>query len=130
MLFLVAYNSVTGVRRIINIFRERGMSKSAQLNLVLLWDRTYNVDFIAVEMHAFLSWAASDIKSSTRTKLFDTGDRKGKYNMITGIPALQYTFEKELFEFPYYDDYSKNFVNALFAELKMLSKSSHDDLAD
>ena len=50
--------------------------------------------------------------------------------MITGIPALQYTFEKGLFEFPYYDDYSKEFVNALFAELKMLSKSPHDDFAD
>jgi len=50
--------------------------------------------------------------------------------MITGIPALQYTFEKWLFEFPYYDDYSKEFVNALFAELKMLNKSPHDDFAD
>ena len=50
--------------------------------------------------------------------------------MITGIPALQYTFEKGLFEFPYYDDYSKEFENALFAELKMLSKSPHDDFAD
>lgn len=81
-------------------------------------------------MHAFLSWAAQDIKSMTQAKLFDTGDKKGKYNMITGIPALQYTFEKELFEFPYYDDYSKEFVNALFAELKMLNKSAHDDLGD
>jgi hypothetical protein len=112
------------------MFRDRGISKTAQLNLVLLWDRTYNVDAIAVEMHAFLSWAAQDIKSGTHTKLFDTGDKKGKFNMITGIPALQYTFEKEHFEFPYYDDYSKEFVNALFSELKMLSKSVHDDFAD
>lgn len=130
VLLLIAYNSVTWVRKCINIYRERWLRKEAQLNLVLLWERTYDIDAIAVEMHAFLSWAAQDIKSMTQAKLFDTGDKKGKYNMITGIPALQYTFEKELFEFPYYDDYSKEFVNALFAELKMLNKSAHDDLGD
>lgn len=93
-MILLAYNTKTGMRRCINMFRDRGLNKTAQLNLVLLWDIQYNVDFIAVEMHAFLSWAASDIKANTRTKLFDTGDKKGKYNMVTGIPALQYTFEK------------------------------------
>lgn len=129
-LVLVSHNSVTWLRKIINMYRERWISKTAQLNLVLLWERTYNVDAIAVEMHAFLWWAAQDIKATTQAKLFDTGDKKGKFNMITGIPALQYTFEKGLFEFPYYDDYSKEFVNALFAELKMLSKSPHDDFAD
>lgn len=58
------------------MYRERGLSKTSQLNLVLLWDRTYIVDAIAVEMHAFLSWAAQDIKAGTQTKLFDTGDKK------------------------------------------------------
>lgn len=129
-LILIAFNTITSERRIINMYRERWLSKTAQLNLVLLWERNYNIDAIAVEMHAFLSWAAQDIKNNTKAKLFDTGDKKGKYNMITGIPALQYTFEKKLFKFPYYDDYSKEFVNALFWELKMLNKSLHDDFSD
>lgn len=129
-LICIAYNSVTGKRRCINMYRERWLKKWAQLNLVILWERQYNADAIGVEMHAFLAWAASDLKASTRAKLVDTGDKKGKYNMITGIPALQYTFEQGMFEFPYYDDYSQGLVNILFAELKMLSKSAHDDLAD
>lgn len=64
------------------------------------------------------------------SRLFDTGDKKGKYNLDTGIPSLQYTFEKWQYKFPYYDDYSKEYTNAVFQELKALNKSSHDDLGD
>ena len=127
----VAFNGITWERRIINIFRERWLSKTAQLNMVLHWDRTYEANFIAVEMHAFLGWAAQDLKGgSTMTRLFDTGDKKWKYNIDTGIPSLQYTFEKGHYRFPYYDDYSKEYTNTLFQELKALNKSSHDDLGD
>ena len=130
-LVCVAFNGVTWERKIINIFRERWLWKWQQLNMVLHWDRIYEANFIAVELHAFLGWAAQDLKNSTTmSRLFDTGDKKGKYNLDTGIPSLQYTFEKWQYKFPYYDDYSKEYTNAVFQELKALNKSSHDDLGD
>lgn len=130
-LIAVAHNTITGKRRCLNIYRERGIKKTSQLNMVKLWAMIYEADFIGVEKHAFLSWALSDLKNSSMlAKLYDTGDTKGKYNMDTGIPSLQYTFEQEKYEFPYGDDYSKELVNALFTELKALNKANHDDLAD
>lgn len=126
----VSYNTDTGQRKIINMYRERGMKKISQLNMVKLWCHKYQFNALGLEMHAFLAWAKQDLENNIFGKIVDTGSRKGKLDKAEGLPSMQYVFEKKQYEIPYGDDYSKSIVNAMTAEFTNLKTSPHDDLAD
>lgn len=116
----IVYNTITGKRRILNMYRERGLSKMQQFNMLRIWDIRYEADKVGLETFAFLAWAKQDLSDELQKKIVDTSGKKGKMDVQTGIPSLQYEFEKEMFIVPYGDDLSKSIVNILFSELKNL----------
>jgi hypothetical protein len=126
----IAYNTQTGQRRFLNIFRERGIKKQVQLNYLIIWNDKYNADHIGTEKHAFLAWVWQDLPERVARKIVDTWVHKSKYDLFEGIPSMTYEWEKGLFTVPYGDDYSKAMANILFGELKDLSNANHDDVAD
>lgn len=129
-LAVIRYNRITGKRKILNLYRDRGLSKIAQLNLVRIFQLKYNVDKIAMEWFVFLEWAKQDLSEDLWHLIVDTSSRKGKLDVKEWIPSLQYEFEKGMYIVPFWDDYSMTMANIFFSELKNVQNTKHDDVAD
>lgn len=125
----MVYNKITHKRRILNLYRERWVSKWKQLWYVILWSDKYNATYICLEVPWFLSWAKSDVSDQTTKKLLDTTSWQWKFDISTWIPSLQFEFEKWMIELPYWDLYSQTQVKIFETELKFLWQT-HDDVAD
>lgn len=126
----ILYNTQTGQRRLLNAYRDRGIKKIVQLNLLKIWAIKYNADFIGTEKHWFLAWVGQDMPKNVADILVDTGSHRGKFDLFEGIPSMLYVWEKKLYSIPYADDYSRATANILFSELRELASADHDDVAD
>lgn len=128
---VLSYNTISRKRRVLNIYRERGIKFSSQLAMTRLWMSKYQCDYLAIETHGFLDTARQELEAELKdVPIFDTGSKAGKFDKYTGIPSMLYAWEKDFFEVPYADTMSQTMANILFGELNELGKSAHDDVAD
>jgi len=134
----VAINTNTGVRKLLNVYYERGLPYSEQLFITRQWIDKYHASAACMELHGFLDVYRQELEralQSGENKTFpieDTGSRQGKFDKFSGIPSMIYTWERKLWAIPYGDENSIQKANILFSQLKELGKSqhSHDDVAD
>lgn len=130
-LVAVAFNPSTKKRRILNIYRERGIGFTQQINMTISWYYKYSADALCTEKHGFLE-IFNQITNlvTTDINIVDTGNSAGKFDKIKGIPSMQWAWQSNLFEVPCGDETSLGLANILFEELNQLDKASHDDVAD
>lgn len=133
----VSLNLETGIRKLLNLHYERGISYSDQLFITRQWIEKFHASAACMELHGFLDVYRQELQRQLQTgenknfPIEDTGSRQGKFDKFAGIPSMIYSWERKLWEIPYGDEISVEKANVLFNQLKELGKSnSKDDVAD
>lgn len=127
----VALDLDTKKRRVLNIYRERGIKFSDQVSFAISWYYRYQADGLCTEAHAFLDIFNQVIGSvASDVKIVDTGSNSGKFDKIKGIPSMKWEWEKGLWVVPCGDEMSLTMATRLFLELNQAERADHDDVAD
>lgn len=127
----ISMNLETKKRKVLNLYRERGIKFSDQVSFAISWYYRYQAKGLCTEAHAFLDIFNQIINDVAKDiKIINTGTNSGKFDKVKGIPSMLWEWEKELWEVPCGDETSLLTCNQLFSELNLGERSKHDDLAD
>ena len=124
---------------ILNIYRERGLTYSQQIDIVKRLEDAFSPESIRVENNQYQK-VFSDLLRDAGVKNVTDGatTEKNKYSFSIGIPAVAVLFEQLRIKIPYYDKdiYTKNLAELIIAEFnsmtfnknKLQATNGHDDI--
>lgn len=116
-----------GTRRILDIFRERGLTPKQTLDIIRAKARSFNPTAITLENNLFQSLYEQKLISSTDLPVYGHTTGREKMDVFKGVPSLSVLFENGKFILPAGDDRSARLSNILANELVGLGIETHDD---
>ena len=138
VIIVVAWDSLTGRRRILDIRREKGLSLTAQVELICDLAARHRITLGMVEDNGFQQWLIDALwqRPETRSRIFGhrTGAHKG--DLRDGVPRLALEFAAGSWVIPSGDAASLRLARRFQAELaafgykdgRLAGVGEHDDM--
>ena len=126
---VVGVNPERTKKRIVSIFRERGLTFHNQLLVAERWADYFKVKLIVVENNAYQDAFHQELKRTTFLPIQPfTTTALNKNDLETGLPRLAVDFEKGLWTIPYKGGNTRELCGALVNELSVYPIGKHDDM--
>lgn len=128
VIMAVAVEKKINKRKIIGMFRKKGISFNSQLLTIQKWLDFFQPNLTYVETNAYQMALKQELDRTTSHKIeaFTTSAIK-KADLEIGLPKLSVEIETGRWAFPYKDEISKQFTDILVNELKSCPVNDHDD---
>jgi hypothetical protein len=98
---IMAYDSSTDHRTVLNVIRQRGMTLQAHIDMLQDIEESYRPVHVKIEKNAFQRWLEQEATGALRNMPIsghNTG--KEKSDMREGVPSLRLMFERRLITIP------------------------------
>jgi len=124
----LACDRAANIKRLVNIYRNRGLSFHEQINTIIRHANYFNPKLIVVENNAYQEALVQELQRSTDfpVQAFTT-HAVNKNDLEGGLPRLSVDFEKGKFQIPMKDAFSREISNVLVNELTSYPIAVHDD---
>lgn len=116
-----------GTRRVVDIFRQRGLSPSETLAVIRDRARRFDPRLITIENNLFQSLYEYELIAATDLPVAGHTTGREKMDIYRGVPSLSVLFENGKYRLPCGDPRSSRLVNILADELTGLGVETHDD---
>lgn len=137
VIWVGAFDRITGSRRILWGMREQGVGFDEMVNLLQSACRNFGVDLGIVEQNGFQSWLHARLMKLPETNSRIQGHTTGaeKTNLQTGVPSMKIALENDLWTFPSGDEQARALGHTWQAEMaamgwkdgKLQGVGEHDD---
>ncbi len=117
-----------GTRRIIDIFRERGLTPAQVLAAVKARAALFSPAVIAIENNLFQSLYEQRLLAETGLPVVGHTTGREKMDVFRGVPSLSVLFENGTYRMPLGDERSARLIGLLTNELVGLGVEAHDDM--
>jgi len=131
-LVAVAYNKKTQERKIINIFYDRWLWFTEQLELTVAWLRKYNAAWVCLETHWWMRYFMWELRKiiPSHIRIINASNKKSKFDFFQWLPSLQYLFEKRLIKLAAMTLEDNKKSDFLIYEMLLLDNAKHVDVID
>ncbi len=117
-----------GVRHIIDIYRERGLTPSQTLAVITERARRFSPRLITIENNLFQCLYEQALISTTDLPVEGHTTGREKMDIYRGVPSLSVLFENGKYRLPRGDGRSAKLIDTLADELVGLGVETHDDM--
>lgn len=124
----ICVNAKTGQRRVVSLYRQRGLTFDQQLKKVELYADFLDPTYVYVENNAYQQAFVQELQRRTALPVepFTTTAVK-KTDLDYGLPRLALEIEQQKWVFPIGNQISEELTSILTTELKTFPIARHDD---
>jgi hypothetical protein len=116
-----------GVRHVIDIFRERGLTPSQVLDVIRAKAKQFSPRLITIENNLFQCLYEQELIRTTDLPVAGHTTGREKTDVYRGVPSLSVLFENGKYRLPRGDERSSRMTDVLTDELVGLGIEAHDD---
>lgn len=106
-----------GVKYVLNIHRERGMSFRAQVARIKEGARKFSPELIVVEDNQSQTWIVQELRNTTDIPIMSFTTTAKKRDLEEGVPSLALEFENGKIVLPYGDNKTREIMDVFVDEL-------------
>ncbi|MGR3219494.1 MAG: phage terminase large subunit family protein [Candidatus Anammoxibacter sp.] len=118
----------SGNRRILNIYRERGLTFQNQVDAIKAEAQRYNPQTICIEDNAAQRWMVSHLTENTDLPIKGSTTTGNKWSPEQGVPAMAIEFENNKWILPYADERTQSVIDIMIGEFGSWPISATTDI--
>ena len=126
------YNIKTGKRKPLNLYYERWIWFTDQLNKVVHYLQLYWCRVLALEISGWMRYFQSELAKliPAHVGIVDTTNYAGKFDTFKWLPSMEYLFTKAIIDLPNRTEEDKEKNKFFLHEVKYMQTANHVDVLD